>query len=99
MTRITKKNNSKKTPKYGFNVYGERCIVKEVTIQKETANEQCIAIVDDICAHERRGVKLEYTVYYSKELTPKEAEAICDRMKLFLDLRNQMGGRVFNKAS
>ena len=97
--RNVKKNNSKKSPKYGLNVYGERCIVKEITIQKDTANEQCIAIVDDIYAHERRGVKLEYTVYYSKELTLKEAEAIAARMKFFLDLRTQMGGRFFNKAS
>ena len=70
--RSAKKNNSKKSPKYGLNVYGERCIVKEVEIQKENVLEQYTAIVDDIDAHQRKGIALEYTVTHSKDFTEEE---------------------------
>ena len=48
----------KNAQKYGRNVYGERCIVKEITIQKEAANKQCIEIVKDIRDHAAKGLKL-----------------------------------------
>ena len=54
-----KKNKSKKNHKVnrynGRNVYGQRCIAKTVTLEKETALEQYLDILDDVEAHKRKG--------------------------------------------
>lgn len=59
-----KKNKSKKNHKVnrynGRNVYGQRCIAKTVTLEKETALEQYLDILDDVEAHKRKGETLEY---------------------------------------
>ena len=77
----------KNAQKYGRNVYGERCIVKDITIQKEAANKQCIEIVKDIRDHAAKGLKLEYTVFYAKDLTMEEIEAINVKMAMLMRLQ------------
>ena len=94
--RNVKKNNSKKTPKYGRNIYGETCIVKEVTIQKETAFEQYMEIIKDVEAHEAKGIRIEYTVFHSKDLTTEEAKALNKKVANIAALRARSRGTTFS---
>ena len=96
--RTAKKNTNKKTPKYGRNVYGDRCIVKEVEIQKENVLEQYTAIVDDIDAHQQKGIALEYTVTHSKDFTEEEIKYYGERFSLLMAVRAQIRGTRFETA-
>ena len=96
--RNGKKNTSKKAPKYGRNVYGDRCIVKEVEIQKENVLEQYTAIVDDIDAHQQKGIALEYTVTHSKDFTEEEIKYYGERFSLIMAFRAQIRGTRFETA-
>ena len=96
--RTAKKNTNKKTPKYGCNVYGDRCIIKEVEIQKENVLEQYTVIVDDIDAHQQKGIALEYTVTHSKDFSKVEIEYYSDRFALLMAFRAQLRGTRFETA-
>ena len=96
--RNAKKNTNKKAPKYGYNVYGERCIVKEVEIQKENVLEQYTVIVDDIDAHQQKGIALEYTVTHSKDFTEEEIKYYGERFSLIMAFRAQIRGTRFETA-
>ena len=93
-----KKNGSKKTPKYGRNVYGDQSILKEVEIQKETALNQYNAILDDIDAHQQKGIALEYTVTHSKDFTKEEIEYYGERFSLLMAFRAHFRGTRFVTA-
>ena len=96
--RTAKKNTTKKTSKYGYNVYGDRCIIKEVEIQKETVIDQYNAILDDIDTHQQKGIALEYTVTHSKDFTKEEIEYYGERFSLLMAFRARIRGTRFETA-
>ena len=44
----------KKSNRIGRNIYGQKCIAKEVTLNKETAVEQYIEVLNDIELHRQK---------------------------------------------
>ena len=73
MKKKSKKSN-KKSHYNGRNVFGERCIAKFVTLEKATATEQYIEILEDIYNHP--GDIIEYTFTLSNDFSPSEAEKL-----------------------
>jgi len=73
MKKTTRKQ--RKSPRYnGYNVFGERCIAKFVTLEKDTAIKQYLDILDDIDNH--AGENLEYTFTLSKDFSEAESKAL-----------------------
>ena len=69
------KKKIKKNSRYnGRNVFGERCIAKFVTLEKATATEQYIEILEDIYNHP--GDIIEYTFTLSNDFSPSESEEL-----------------------
>lgn len=56
------KKNRKNHKCNGYNVFGERCIEKELLIVKETAWEQFMGVIDDF---NNADYSVEYTFTYS----------------------------------
>ena len=56
------KRNHKSAKCNGYNVFGERCIEKELVLEKETAWEQFIDVIDDLCD---ANSATEYTILFS----------------------------------
>ena len=92
------KKDTKKTTRYnGYNVFGERCIAKTVTLQKDTALKQYLDMLDDIDSHP--GEIIEYTFYLSKDITKEDADAIYAQIERISALRAMMTQRKFVQAS
>ena len=96
-----KKNKSKKNHKVnrynGRNLYGQRCIAKTVTLEKETALEQYLDILDDVEAHKRKGETLEYTVF-SPGFTKEELEELNGAIERVMAFRARMNNTNFLTA-
>ena len=73
MKKKSKKSN-KGSHYNGRNVFGERCIAKCVTLEKDTAVEQYLEILADMDKH--HGENIEYTILISKDFSHSEAEAL-----------------------
>lgn len=92
------KRNTKKTTRYnGRNVFGERCVAKTVTLQKDTALKQYLDMLDDIDSHPNEII--EYTIYLSKDITKEEADAIYAQIERITSLRAMMTHREFVQLS
>ena len=92
------KKNTKKNSRYnGYNVFGERCIAKTVTLQKKTALKQYIDMLDDIDSHPDEII--EYTFYLSKDITKEESNAIYAQIEKISALRAMKAQRKFVQAS
>ena len=81
---MKKKQNIKRSK--GYNIYGQRCEVRTVTLNKETALKQYIEILDEIEIARAEGRKLEYTVYYSG-MTKDEINSVMDFVTRLLTMR------------
>lgn len=67
-----KKQNKKKNNRIGRNIYGPKCIAKEVILNKETALDQYIEILNDIELHRQKGINLEYDVKMPTDVFSQE---------------------------
>ena len=91
-----KKHNKKKSNgKIGRNIFGERCIVKEVELQKETAFEQYMEILKDIEAHGAKGIRLEYTVICSKDFEEEDIQVLNETVSKIMALRAHSRSAMF----
>ena len=60
---MKKHQTNKKNNRYnGYNVYGQRCEVRTVKLNKENALEQCLEVMRKVEIAQREGRKLEYTL-------------------------------------
>ena len=87
-----KKHNNRKI---GRNIYGERCIVKEVELQKATAFEQYMEIIRDIEAHGAKGLRIEYTVICAKDFTEEDIVKLNETVAKITALRAYSRGAMF----
>ena len=93
-----KKHTKRTNTKIGKNVFGETCIVKELEIQKETAFEQYMKIIKDIEAYSDRGIRLEYTVTFSKDMEQREIMELDETFAKITALRALSRGAGFGKV-
>lgn len=71
----------------GYNIYGERCEVRTVTLKKETALAQYIEILEEIEIARAEGRKIEYTVH-TDGMTQDEIRAVMDKVNRLITMRN-----------
>ena len=91
MKKSTKKNAHKNNYN-GRNIYGQRCIVKSMKLEKETAVEQCLEILADLEAN--RELRTEYTI----DCTCFNAEECIElnrSIARILELRTKMSRPLF----
>ena len=62
------KKNMKKNSYIGKNVYGQSCIIKEVTLEREPALAQYLEIMADIENHKKANQNIEYSIAFSKDI-------------------------------
>ena len=56
------KKQNKKNNHAGRNIFGQKCITKEVILNKENALEQYLEVLNDIEQHRQLGINIEYDV-------------------------------------
>lgn len=66
------KKQNKKSCRTGRNIFGQRCIAKEVTLTKENAITQYIEVLNDIEQHKKMNINIEYDVKIPKDVFSKE---------------------------
>ena len=77
----------------GRNMFGEPCVEKILTLNKETAIEQYMEMLKDV---HTSNVRVEYTVDY-RCFTPEEAKAFSERAKQMHLLFAKIYNRSFNE--
>lgn len=90
---MKKKNNKKsqKNTRMGRNIYGQRCITKEVTLTKENAIDQYIEILDDIEWHRKLNINIEYDVITPDDVfSEEEIEELSRKMEILTMLHSGM---------
>ena len=92
------KKQNKKNTRTARNIYGQKCIAKEVILNKETALEQYIEVLNDIEQHRQMGINIEYDVKMPKDVFSNEEIAELNRKisKLTM-LRSGMLNIPFNQ--
>ena len=97
-----KKQNKKtmKNTRTARNVYGQKCIAKEVILNKETALDQYMEVLKDIERHKMMNINIEYDVKMPKDVFSEEEIAELNRKisKLTM-LRSGMLNLPFNQMS
>ena len=90
---MKKKNNKKrqKNTRMGRNIYGQRCITKEVTLTKENAIDQYIEVLDDIERHRKLNINIEYDVITPDDVfSEEEIEELSRKMEILTMLHSGM---------
>ena len=62
------KKQNKKNNHAGRNIFGQKCITKEVILNKENALEQYLEVLNDIEQHRQLGINIEYDVKLPKDV-------------------------------
>ena len=75
MKKQNKKNNC-----VGRNIFGQKCIAKEVTLNKENALEQFLEVLNDIEQHRQMGINVEYDVKMPKDVFSQDEIAEVNRI-------------------
>lgn len=92
------KKQSKKNIQMGRNIYGQRCITKEVILKKETAIAQYIEVLDDIEQHRKMNINIEYDVKMPKDVfSNEEITELNKKMSNLMMLRCGMLNLPFNQ--
>lgn len=89
------KKNMKKNSFIGKNVYGQACIIKEVTLERGTALEQYLEIMADIEKHQKANQNIEYSIAFPKDMSKQEIDKFYDDLKKLMTLRAQMSNTKF----
>lgn len=88
------KKNMKKNARTSRNIYGQKCIAKKVTFNKENALDQYIEILNDIEQHRQMGINIEYDIITPMDVfSQEEIAALNKKMSSLMMLRygfNQM---------
>ncbi len=86
------KRTAKKHNRYnGYNVYGQRCEVRTVKLNQETALEQCLDVFRKVEIAQANGRRLEYTLDWSG-MDREEAERVARKLDAIAKLRNMCVG-------
>ena len=94
------KKQNKKNNRAGRNVFGQKCIAKEVTLNKETALEQYLEVLNDIEQHRQLGINIEYDVKMPKDVfSQDEIDEMNRKMSNLMMLRHGMAQMNVGKAS
>lgn len=94
------KKNMKKSNRIGRNIYGQKCIAKEVTLNKETAVEQYIEVLNDIELHRQKGINIGYDVKMPKDVfAQEEIVAMNRKMSNLMMLRYGMNPMSIRQAT
>ena len=99
---MKKKNNKKsqKNTRMGRNIYGQRCITKEVTLTKENAIDQYIEVLDDIERHRKLNINIEYDVKMPKDVfSQDEIDEMNRKLSNLMMLRYGMSQMNIGKAT
>ena len=62
------KKQNKKNNHAGRNIFGQKCITKEVILNKENALQQYLEVLNDIEQHRQLGINIEYDVKMPKDV-------------------------------
>ena len=73
---MKKQNKNNRT---GRNIYGQRCIAKEVILTKENAIAQYIEVLNDIEQHKKMNINIEYDIKMPKDVFAREEIAELNR--------------------
>lgn len=94
------KKQNKKNNRAGRNIFGQKCIAKEVTLNKENALEQYLEVLNDIEQHRQMGINIEYDVKMPKDVFSQDEIAEMNRkMSNLMMLRYGMAQMNTGKAT
>ena len=82
MKKSTKKNAHKNNYN-GRNIYGQRCIAKDLKLEPGIAYQQAIQMIDEVFAAKD---KIEYTLDWSA-LSDEEMDIVQEKMTRYWNLR------------
>ena len=86
------KKNQKRTNRYnGYNVYGQRCEVITVKVDKDNALAQCLEILRNVEIAQAEGRRLEYTLEWGN-LSRDEVAHVSEELEKIVRLRNYLVG-------
>ena len=94
------KKQNKKNNRTGHNIFGQKCIAKEVTLNKETALEQYLEVLNDIEQHRQLGINIEYDVKLPKDVFSRdEIDEMNRKMSNLMMLRYGMAPMNVGKVT
>ena len=94
------KKQNKKNNHAGRNIFGQKCITKEVILNKENALEQYLEVLNDIEQHRQLGINIEYDVKLPKDVfSQDEIDEMNRKMSNLMMLRYGMAQMNVGKAT
>ena len=94
------KKQNKKNNHAGRNIFGQKCITKEVILNKENALEQYLEVLNDIEQHRQLGVNIEYDVKMPKDVfSQDDIDEMNRKMSNLMMLRYGMAQMNVGKAT
>jgi len=92
MKKHMKKNTRKNNRHNGKNLFGQDCYTKVIKVEKETAMEQLMEVLDVL--EGTPGSRTEYSLVFS-DFTEAEIAEFDKKMLQILDLRSKMRGHGY----
>ena len=83
MKKQNKKSQKKHNKYNGRNIYGQRCIAKDLKLEPGIAYQQAIQMIDEVFASKD---KIEYTLDWSA-LSDEEMDIVQEKMTRYWNLR------------
>ena len=94
------KKQNKKNNHAGRNIFGQKCITKEVILNKENALEQYLEVLNDIEQHRQLGINIEYDVKLPKDVfSQDEIDEMNRKMSNLMMLRYGMAQMNVGKTT
>ena len=94
------KKQNKKNNHAGRNIFGQKCITKEVILNKENALEQYLEVLNDIEQHRQLGINIEYDVKMPKDVfSQDDIDEMNRKMSNLMMLRYGMAQVNVGKAT
>lgn len=94
------KKQNKKNNHAGRNIFGQKCITKEVILNKENALEQYLEVLNDIEQHRQLGINIEYDVKMPKDVfSQDDIDEMNRKMGNLMMLRYGMAQMNVDKAT
>lgn len=94
------KKQNKKNNHAGRNIFGQKCITKEVILNKENALEQYLEVLNDIEQHRQLGINIEYDVKMPKDVfSQDDIDEMNRKMSNLMMLRYGMAQMNVGKAT
>ena len=94
------KKQNKKNNHAGRNIFGQKCITKEVILNKENALQQYLEVLNDIEQHRQLGINIEYDVKMPKDVfSQDDIDEMNRKMSNLMMLRYGMAQMNVGKAT